>query len=332
MTASLKNRTRTKSNTASPTVSLLMPVHMNSRSFSNLTWLRAALDSVFDQVLDGILEIVLIEDSPALRAQPIIESWFGDRPKHPIRFLKMPVNHGITRSLNLGLEAARGKYITRLDRDDEWLPGKLQRQLDMFDEDPDLALSFGGMELIDANGQFIERHPRAFSWEETIYFSQHVGCPIPHGSIMAPREVYLALGGYPYEPSAFSTEDFSLWAHLIRFFKVQGDQELFLKYRVHDNSISAVARGPQQANTATIMQNLKLLGDPGMLTSAIGRIAGDWGLSLYETGLELQRLWRFGGEASVSVERLDDLRLVLFDRCIEPVESGTKLVVAVLTL
>lgn len=315
-----------------PTVSVLMPIYMKTRAYSYLTWLKAALDSALAQDLDGTMEIVVIDDAPALRAQPIIEAWYGSAMRHPIRFVTPPVNMGLIRGLNLGLTVAQGRFIARLDQDDEWTPGKIQRQLDLFRQDPDLALSFGSMDLINPAGEFVERHSRRFNWEETIYFSQHVGCPIPHGSVMLPREVYLAFGGYPYEPTAFSSEDFNLWGQLMRFFKVSGDQDIFLKYRVHENSMSAVDRGPQQANTATIMSRLRSLGAPHALTGAIDRLAKDWGVTTLEAGFTLQRLWRVGGEVSLSPERLEDLRRVLLDRCVEPLEGDSKLVVAVTTL
>ena len=58
-------------------------------------------------------------------------------------------NKGLVASLNRGINEARGKYIARIDGDDEWLPHKLKTQVDMLENDDELVLVGGGAEIIN---------------------------------------------------------------------------------------------------------------------------------------------------------------------------------------
>ena len=57
-----------------------------------------------------------------------------------IRVIRCAENGGAARACNMGLDAARGRYIAFLNAEDIWMPDKLQRQLDAM-HDNGLALS-----------------------------------------------------------------------------------------------------------------------------------------------------------------------------------------------
>ena len=49
-------------------------------------------------------------------------------------------NQGPVAARNRGIEASRGEWIAFLDSDDEWLPGKLQAQLNFFAAHPEYPI------------------------------------------------------------------------------------------------------------------------------------------------------------------------------------------------
>lgn len=100
-------------------VSVILPTH------DRPALLPRAARSVLDQDF-GDLELIVVDDGSRSRAEQTLLP-FGD-PR--VRVLATPVPLGPARARNLGLEAAGGEWIAFQDDDDEWLPGKLSRQLD----------------------------------------------------------------------------------------------------------------------------------------------------------------------------------------------------------
>jgi teichuronic acid biosynthesis glycosyltransferase TuaG len=77
------------------------------------------------------LEVLVCDDGSADDTQTRMQAW--ERRDERVRYLRTAANSGtpaVTR--NLGIEHARGELIAFLDDDDEWLPGKLEVQLEAF--------------------------------------------------------------------------------------------------------------------------------------------------------------------------------------------------------
>jgi len=71
------------------------------------------------------LEVVVVVDGPDAATQALLDGW-SERP------LTVVVNDpavGGGEARNVGVRAARGRWIAFLDDDDEWVPAKIERQL-----------------------------------------------------------------------------------------------------------------------------------------------------------------------------------------------------------
>lgn len=83
---------------------------------------RRAIDSVLSQSVPGV-EVIGVDDGSSDETPAVLAS-YGSR----IRVLRQ-TNQGVSAARNAGIAAARGRWIALLDSDDEWLPEKLERQL-----------------------------------------------------------------------------------------------------------------------------------------------------------------------------------------------------------
>jgi glycosyltransferase involved in cell wall biosynthesis len=98
----------------SPTFTVVIP------TYNRPVWLREAVDSVLGQDFDDF-ECIVVDDASS---QPL------DLPPDPrVRVIRHEVNAGISGSLNTGIAAARGDFVTFLDDDDRFTPDRLSMTL-----------------------------------------------------------------------------------------------------------------------------------------------------------------------------------------------------------
>lgn len=90
-----------------------------------------AIESVQNQQLvDNVkLEIIIINDGSVDNTEEIVKNHISCNSDNVILISKE--NGGVSEARNLGIREASGEWIAFLDSDDEWLPNKLQRQIDI---------------------------------------------------------------------------------------------------------------------------------------------------------------------------------------------------------
>ncbi len=74
---------------------------------------------------------------------------------HRIRLARNEANLGLIRSLNRGLEIARGEFVARIDADDLSRPERLERQVSFFNGNPDHVLVGASYDAIDSQGRVL---------------------------------------------------------------------------------------------------------------------------------------------------------------------------------
>lgn len=93
-----------------------------------------AVNSALRQTF-GDLEVIVVIDGEDQQTLAALASISSSR----LRLLPLPAQAGGSRARNEGVQAARGEWIAFLDDDDEWLPEKLGKQLEvaLASEQPD---------------------------------------------------------------------------------------------------------------------------------------------------------------------------------------------------
>lgn len=108
-----------------PVVSVVIP------SYNSGSLLERAVGSVLAQTVANI-EVIVVDDGSAVAPASIA------RLDGRVR-LHRQSNQGVSAARNVGVAMASADLIAFLDHDDEWLPTKLERQLDLVDRVPDAA-------------------------------------------------------------------------------------------------------------------------------------------------------------------------------------------------
>ena len=197
--------------------------------------LRAALESVLAQTF-GDFELVVVDDGSTDSSRAIVDS-YGD-PR--IRLLANETNIGLTRSLNRGLAACRGRYVARQDADDLSRPERLARQVELLDRRPDVALVASGYTRIDDEGRETGDRPvpldaTAIRWR-LLFLNAFA-----HSSVTLRGDVVAALGGY--DESVHYAQDYELWSRIAERHGVAALPERLASYRRSAESMTAARNG-----------------------------------------------------------------------------------------
>jgi glycosyltransferase involved in cell wall biosynthesis len=306
---------------AEPGVSVLLPVYMTDPGVDAVRALDHALQSVLVQETPGPLEVVVIDDGSPAPVRELIPA-HANNPK--IRWMRSPHNSGLVDALNRGLASGQHELVARIDADDAWEPGKLAKQVALFQADADLTVVGTGMTRINPDGRVIDRHVRSGDWAGILRFLVEVGCPFPHGSVVASRRTFQALGGYAPDPEVRHCEDFELWGRWLRFFKPAMIEEALYRYTVTESSVSGQNTRVQSQAAGRIQQQFRDLDIAGTLPDHLAALAQSLGASLVSAGELALTVWRQPVPVALPEAVVAPLQAVLPDRDVRPAETASK--------
>lgn len=132
-------------------VSVIIPTY-NSEKYINRS-LKSVLEQSYKE-----LQVIIVDDGSTDSTQEIVKTFNDSR----VEYVKFEKNKGANYARNKGIELAKGKYITFLDADDEWLPTKVECQLDYSQKLGDCFFLFSNAEYF-----FIDGTSR-YDWDKSI--------------------------------------------------------------------------------------------------------------------------------------------------------------------
>ena len=185
-----------------PLISVIIPVYNRAHEIGR------ALESVRAQGYPN-LEIIIVDDG----SNDDLKGALAHFRVLPITLLHHQTRQGAGAARNTGLKASRGDYIALLDSDDEWLPGKLDRQLAFLrSRNGEIRLLCSGYILTwDETGRQETRSPQSC----TTYRRLLMGCDLSPGStLFAERRVFNECG--LFDEALERLED---WDWLLRYLK-----------------------------------------------------------------------------------------------------------------
>jgi glycosyltransferase involved in cell wall biosynthesis len=220
-----------------PIVSVLMPVY-NGEKF-----LREAIESILNQSVTNF-EFLIINDGSTDKSEEIILSYSDPR----IRYIKNDINLKLIKTLNKGIQLSNGKYIVRMDADDVSHPGRVQKQVNFMGANPNIGIcgswfeAFGKVE--DKIVQYRETH-------DEIMTRMLYQCHFCHPSIVFRREIFDDPEMY-FDEKFPHAEDYDFYIKVSKKWKFHNLQEVLLKYRIHDESVSNKFKSIQIENSLKI--------------------------------------------------------------------------------
>lgn len=233
-----------------PLVTVLMAAYNGGR------YLKSSIESVVNQSFRDF-EFLIINDCSTDDSVKVIEDFNDAR----IVIHHNEKNIGQTKSLNVGLKLAKGKYIARMDADDLAFPTWLEKLVTCFEKKPEYAVIGAAAVVIDDIGKKKEIRRAPINLNEII-FRIFFAPPVNHVSVLMNKAIILKMGGYDEEFKI--TQDYELWSQLIRRdYSIINVPDILVSYRVHSQSIGfkeTDKRGLQE-KSETIFRNVTSLTD-----------------------------------------------------------------------
>ncbi len=207
-----------------PAISVILPAYNAEK------YIRESLESILSQTFSDF-EFIIINNGSTDSTVSIVQSYSDPR----IKLINNSENLGLIASLNLGLQAARGKYIARMDHDDISYPTRFEKEHAYLESHPDIVIVGTWSTIIDPSGNVIKIHKNSLR-HNVIKYELLFGNSITHPSIMMRRKEILELGGY--DPQWINTEDYNLYSRAVKKYELTNLPEPLLYYRVHGGSLT----------------------------------------------------------------------------------------------
>lgn len=142
-------------------ISIIIPTYNRAHCIGR------ALASVQSQRIEG-LEVIIGDDASTDDTVTIVKALMSS-----VRVVRLESNQGAAAARNAALKLAKGELIAFLDSDDEWLPGKLEKQITFLREHPEVGLCGSGHILACKDGsrvEFLSKNPP--EWRRSLHEAQ----------------------------------------------------------------------------------------------------------------------------------------------------------------
>jgi len=200
----------------SPKVSVIIP------TFNREKLILRAIESVLNQTYKSF-EILIVDDGSEDSTFGLIKKY--QQQFNNIRYLRHS-NRKLPLTLNAGITASAGEYITFLGSDDEYKTGHLKIRAEILDNDSLIDLIYGGVQII--GNEFVKDKN---DLSKQIHLSE---CVIG-GTFFARKKVFAELGGFKNIQYSEDSEFFERASKIFKVIKIK--DETYIYYRDTTDSI-----------------------------------------------------------------------------------------------
>lgn len=222
-------------------VSVIIPVYNGAR------FIAETLESILNQTVRPA-EVIVIDDGSTDDTALAVEK-FG----HPVMLIRTS-NGGACKARNIAARKATGNWIAPCDGDDLWLPTKLEKQLRLANQAPDIhcvltdyADITKGVVATRSHLSYVprdfwapERHRDGFVVREPITAKLTTFQPAIASTPMVKRDFYLRVGGFDETPIG-AADDTCFHFRCLSIVPFGVVPEVLMLYRRHPDALTANA-------------------------------------------------------------------------------------------
>jgi len=205
----------------------------------------SAINSLKNQTYKNI-EIVVVDDCSTDNTHNVMKMQMEMDKR--IIYVKQKENKGAPSARNKGIEVATGELIAFLDSDDEWLPLKLEKQIEKFNEDDSIGVVYTGVKNVigsNVRSEFIPQEAKADMLTELLKGN----CVGTTSTVVVKKNLLLQVQGF--DINLPSCQDWDLWVRLSMITNFGVIKEALVLFNEHEGerittNVKSVVNGHQE--------------------------------------------------------------------------------------
>jgi glycosyltransferase involved in cell wall biosynthesis len=208
-----------------PRVSVIVPTYRRAR------FLSQAIASVVTQSYTDF-EVIIVDDASNDDTENVVSRFSDPR----IRYIKHETNKGGAAARNTGIKNAIGDFIAFLDDDDEWLPEKLRRQVEVLCSSSRKCgcVYTGCVKVERESGRILQQKIPTQSGDISDSLLRK-NCICSTSSVLLRRECLDKVG--LFDEKLPSYQDYDMWIRISKHFDFENIPEPLFIYYLHEIKI-----------------------------------------------------------------------------------------------
>jgi glycosyltransferase involved in cell wall biosynthesis len=254
------------------TVSVVLP------AYNRAATIRPAIESVLRQTRADF-ELIVVDDGSSDNTLEVVRSIEDPR----IRVIASTPNRGVSAARNVGIRNAKGTWVAFQDSDDEWLPRKLERQMELIEQPGQTGIAcYCGMVIVGGLTETAGRRtqvryipdPSIAKVDGQLLETLISASLASTQTLIVRRDMLLEVGGFDEQLPALVDWDCVL--RLARKGTFMFVDDPLVIQRFSDNSITRDSRRRAMARARVIEKNRELLlRHPAVLARHYRSVAGE---------------------------------------------------------
>ena len=208
-----------------PKISVVIP------AYNAMAYLPETIANLLSQTFDDF-EVIVVNDGSSDET----EQWVSQISDPRVQLVSQE-NQGLAGARNTGIANAQGEYIAFLDADDLWEATKLEKQMRVLEENPEVGVVYTWVAYIDENGESTGRvfkHQAEGEVWKNLAERNIVEC----GSVaMVRRCCFETVGVFDRNLRSF-VEDWDMWLRIASRYPFKVVKEPLVYYRQCSSSAS----------------------------------------------------------------------------------------------
>lgn len=173
--------------------------------------LKSSIDSIFQQTI-LTNDFVLVCDGPLNEELDAVIDCYWKKFPSILNIVRLKDNKGLGNALNIGIKYCKNNLVARMDSDDISRPERCEKQLNVFQLNPELSIVSGSIEEFSSSKDLITATRILPEKNNEILLFAKKRNPFNHPCVMYKKMDVENAGGYK---DFYLLEDYYLWIRML---------------------------------------------------------------------------------------------------------------------